>query len=183
VIRQRRGVFLDLGGTLVQPIKPARLDEQRLIPGAAEALARLSAAGFVCPVITVQSRIAKGLWTAAAFEGWFAVFAAGLRKHGAEIVGPYVCPHRYREPCPCKKPNAMLYQRASADHVIDIVSSFVVGDSPDDVRAAAAIGARSCLVRTGWAADPAIEASVAAEATCVVPTIVEAVDRILSNSS
>ena len=61
----RPGVFLDLNGTLVEPLKQERLDELTLIPGVAEAVARLTAAGFVCPVVTVQSRIAKGLFTCA----------------------------------------------------------------------------------------------------------------------
>jgi histidinol phosphatase-like enzyme len=59
----RRGVFLDLNGTLVEPLKPERLDEITLIPGVVEAVARLSAADFVCPVVTVQSRFAKGLFS------------------------------------------------------------------------------------------------------------------------
>jgi len=58
-----RGVFLDLAGTLVEPLKPERLDQITLISGVVEAIARLSSAGFVCPVVTVQSRIAKGLWS------------------------------------------------------------------------------------------------------------------------
>jgi hypothetical protein len=45
----RRGVFLDLNGTLVEPLKPERLDEITLIPGVVEAVARLSAAGFRLP--------------------------------------------------------------------------------------------------------------------------------------
>ncbi len=73
----RRGVFLDLAGTLVEPLKPERLDEMTLIPGVIDGIARLSAAGFVCPVVTVQSRIAKGLWSLPEFERWFASFAAG----------------------------------------------------------------------------------------------------------
>src|SRR5690348_10527820 len=48
----RRGVFLDLAGTLVEPLKPDRLDQITLIPGVVEAVARLSSAGFVCPVVT-----------------------------------------------------------------------------------------------------------------------------------
>jgi D-glycero-D-manno-heptose 1,7-bisphosphate phosphatase len=55
-----RAVFLDLNGTLVSPLKPDALDDLLLLPGAAEAIARLTAAGYVCPVVTVQSRIAKG---------------------------------------------------------------------------------------------------------------------------
>ncbi len=37
-------MFLDLNGTLVEPLKPERLDELTLIPGVIEAVARLSAA-------------------------------------------------------------------------------------------------------------------------------------------
>jgi histidinol phosphatase-like enzyme len=64
----RRGVFLDLNGTLVEPLKQERLDELTLILGVAAAIARLSVAGFVCPVVTVQSRITKGLFTMRDFE-------------------------------------------------------------------------------------------------------------------
>jgi D-glycero-D-manno-heptose 1,7-bisphosphate phosphatase len=107
----RRGVFLDLNGTLVEPLKPERLDEITLIPGVVEAVARLSAAGFVCPVVTVQSRIAKGLFSLPEFEIWFSSFAASLQMQGALVLGPYVCPHRFADPCPCKKPNTVLYVR------------------------------------------------------------------------
>src|SRR5579863_5347665 len=89
----RRGVFLDLNGTLVDPLKQERLDELTLIPGAAGAVARIASAGFVCPVVTVQSRIAKGLFSMADFQTWFAAFAADLKGKGALVVGPYVCPH------------------------------------------------------------------------------------------
>src|SRR2546423_1743772 len=100
----RPAVFLDLNGTLVTPLKQESLAELTLIPGAAAAVARLSSAGFICPVVTVQSRIAKGLFSAAEFFDWFEQFATSLRDEGAFIVGPYVCPHRFAEPCACKKP-------------------------------------------------------------------------------
>jgi len=49
----KRAVFLDLNGTLVEPLKPDRPAGLTLIPNVAQAVARLSAAGFLCPVITV----------------------------------------------------------------------------------------------------------------------------------
>jgi D-glycero-D-manno-heptose 1,7-bisphosphate phosphatase len=148
-----RAVFFDLNGTLVSPIKVDRLSELRMVDGAAAAVARLSAAGFVCPVVTVQGRIAKGFFSLEEFQGWFTMLADRFREHGAEIVGPYVCPHRFREPCHCKKPNTFLYEQAAADHGIDLGRSFLIGDSAADVEAASRFGGRGCLVRTGWAAD------------------------------
>ena len=175
----RRAVFLDLNGTLVLPLKPERLDDLTVIPGVAGAVARLSDAGLVCPVVTVQSRIAKGLFTSADFERWFALFAADLRSHGAHIVGPYVCPHRFAEPCACKKPSPILYERAATDHALSLSGSFVIGDSPSDVRAAQRIGARGLLVRTGWAADTDVVAAASADASAVVSSLAEAADWIL----
>ncbi|MFZ0593678.1 MAG: HAD-IIIA family hydrolase [Bryobacteraceae bacterium] len=175
----RRGVFLDLNGTLVEPLKPERLDEIRLIPGVVEAVARLSAADFVWPVVTVQSRIAKGLFSLSEFEIWFANFAAGLQMQGALVVGPYVCPHRFADPCPCKKPNTVLYDRAAAEHQLKPADCFVIGDSPEDVRAARRLGARGCLVRTDWATDPGVVKKAAIDASVVVNSLSEAADWIL----
>jgi HAD superfamily hydrolase (TIGR01662 family) len=132
-------------------------------------------------VVTVQSRIAKGLFTADEFHAWFANFAAGAREQGAEVQGPYVCPHRYAEPCACKKPNTLLYERAAVELGIAVADSFVVGDSPDDVVAAARLGARGCLVRTGWAQEPGVAASVDGVASHIALSIIEAVDWILSS--
>jgi histidinol-phosphate phosphatase family protein len=175
----RKAVFLDLNGTLVLPMKQECLADLYPIPGAIDAVARLVGAGFVCPVITVQSRIAKGLFTAAEFLDWFRDFAAFASRLGAELKGPYICPHRYIEPCDCKKPNIMLYEQAVRDLGLSVTHSFVIGDSPDDIRAASRLGAPGCLVRTGWAADDAMVAAVEAEVSLVAPSIVEAADWIL----
>ncbi len=125
---KQRAAFLDLNGTLVLPIKPDSLNDLTLIEGVGQAIARLSRAGFLCPVVTIQSRIAKGLFSMEEFHRWFLDFSAGLRTCGAEIVGPYVCPHRFSEPCACKKPKTLLYEQAAREHGIDLQRSFVIGD-------------------------------------------------------
>jgi histidinol phosphatase-like enzyme len=55
--------------------------------------------------------------------------------------------------CPCQKPNSFLYDRAAADWSIDLLSSYTIGDSPQDVVAARRFGGTGCLVRSGWAAE------------------------------
>lgn len=154
----RRGVFLDLNGTLVLPVTPTALTDYAETPGCVEAVALLCDAGFVCPVVTVQSKIGKGLFTKADFETWFRTFRDRVASHGAFLEGPYVCPHRYGEPCACKKAGGALHRRAAADLGIDIGSSWVVGDSLEDVEAAHTLGCRSVLVRSGWATTPVTEA-------------------------
>jgi D-glycero-D-manno-heptose 1,7-bisphosphate phosphatase len=179
---KHRAVFLDLNGTLVMPILVEHPRELRLVPDAAAAVARLSSAGFICPVVTVQSRIAKGTFSSQDFQEWFEDFAEDLTQHGAIVVGPYVCPHRFAEACPCKKPHTYLYELAAADHHIDPCRSFVVGDSAEDVEAAARLGARGCLVRTGWAESELVVEKAAAHASYVAASLTTAVDWILDIS-
>jgi D-glycero-D-manno-heptose 1,7-bisphosphate phosphatase len=121
-----------------------------LIPGADRAIMRLLAAGFICPVITVQARIEKGLFTESEFRAWFADFFGNLRL---DVKGPYICPHRYTHSCPCQKPNSLLYDQAASDWSLDLRRSYTIGDSPQDVEAACRFGGTGCLVRTGWAAE------------------------------
>ena len=178
---KRQAVFLDLNGTLVLPIKPFSLNELVLIDGATQAIARLSRAGLVCPVVTVQSRIGKGMFSIDEFRQWFSNFAAGLRAGGADIVGPYVCPHRFREPCECKKPATFLYELAASEHEIDLPRSFVIGDSAEDVCAAHRFGGQGCLVRTGWAENPDVMERAAPYTSFVAESLGEAVDWVLAN--
>ncbi|MES2463248.1 MAG: HAD-IIIA family hydrolase [Armatimonadota bacterium] len=149
--REHRAVFLDLNGTLVLPVQADSLDEYKLIPGAVEAVRLLNQKGFVCPVVTVQSRIAKEVYSEEAFVQWFEGFQAALSSNGAKVVGPYVCPHRTSDACACAKPQATLYKQAADAHSIDLSRSWVVGDTEGDIRSALAIGALGgCYVRTGW---------------------------------
>jgi len=179
--RLRRGVFLDLNGTLVAPILVEHPSDLRLIDGVAGCVAQLCRAGFVCPVITVQSRIEKGLFTDGEFRAWFAGFARDLATKGALVVGPYVCPHRFRTPCLCKKPSTLLYEQAAADHDVDLAGSYVIGDSAGDVEAAARFGGRGCLLSTEGPAPSAGMPS--SSATYRARTMPEVVEWILSQEA
>jgi phosphoglycolate phosphatase-like HAD superfamily hydrolase len=48
------------------------------------------------------------------------------------------------------KPSTLRYERAAEHLGIDPTRSFIVGDTGTDVEAAQRLGARSCLVRSGW---------------------------------
>ena len=175
----KRAVFLDLNGTVVMPLKQEYLSELSLIDGVAPAIARLNRAHYVCPVVTVQSRIAKGLFSEQDFRRWFDGLAKELTGFGATVVGPYVCPHRYAEPCACKKPSTLLFEVAAAEHGVNLERSFVIGDTADDVEAAKRFGGQGCLVKTGWAAQPSEVERAAPYAAFMANTFTEAVDWIL----
>ncbi len=125
----------------------------------------------------VQARIEKGLFTEAEFRVWFSDFFSNL---GLDVKGPYVCPHRYNHPCPCEKPNSLLYQQAAEELLLDLSQSYTIGDSPQDVEAACRFGGTGCLVRTGWAADVRVVEEARASAAFIGDTITDAVEWIVS---
>jgi len=175
-MKQNRAVFLDLNGTIVLPLKQESLDEMTLIPGADLAITRLLAAGFLCPIVTVQARIEKGLFSESEFRAWFTDFFGNL---GLDVKGPYICPHRYSHSCPCQKPNSFLYDRAASDWSLDLRRSYTIGDSPQDVEAARRFGGTGCLVRTGWAAEKKFLEEARPFAAFIGDSITDAVEWVV----
>ncbi len=147
-----RAAFLDLNGTLVMPVQATHPREYVLLPMAVEAVRLLNRAGFACPIVTVQSRIAKGLYSTEDFLSWFSRFRAHLSSEGAKVEGPYLCPHWRGDRCACKKPQTLLYREAADRLGIDIARSVVIGDDISDLLAAKELGCAGyleCLTKPG----------------------------------
>lgn len=145
----RPAAFLDRDGTLIEDAHYlADPDGVHLLPGVAEPLVAINAAGLLAIVITNQSGIAQGLLTEAQYEATRQRLADLLAAHGARIDASYHCPHHpsVSGSCDCRKPAAGLYLRAAHDHAIDISRSLFVGDRRRDVEAATELGGMGILV-------------------------------------
>lgn len=154
---KNKAVFLDRDGTInVEVGYLSDPDELELIPGAAEAVARLNDAGYIVVVITNQSGVARGYFTEEDVAAVNRRMVDVLRPEGARIDGIYYCPHHpefgsdeYRKDCECRKPNTGMVQRAVEDLDIDVSRSYVVGDHVGDVLLGINAGARSIHVLSG----------------------------------
>jgi len=104
---ERRAVFLDRDGTIVEDPPPGYLHEPgkvRLLPGAAEAIRRLNTAGFLVVTVSNQSGIARGMYTVAEYAAVQRRLGELLTAHGARLDGAYFCPHHpdLTGPCDCR---------------------------------------------------------------------------------
>jgi len=157
----RRGgvpaVFVDRDGTLNREVDYLVAVEQlRLLPGAAEGVRRLRAAGFAVVVVTNQSAVARGLLSRAALAAIHRELGRRLAARCTRLDGLYVCPHHplagrppLRRRCRCRKPAPGMVRRAARELGLDLERSYCVGDGPVDVALAAATGMRAVLVLTG----------------------------------
>jgi histidinol-phosphate phosphatase family protein len=148
-VSARGAVFLDRDGTIIEDTgyiaDPAAV---RLLPGAAPAIARLNRAGRSAIVVTNQSGIARGLLDEAAYAAVARRLQALLAADGARLDADYHCPHHpdFTGPCECRKPGPLLYQRAAADHELDLAASWWVGDRMRDVLPAERFGGHGLLL-------------------------------------
>lgn len=173
----RRAVFLDRDGTLIVErhflADPGGVE---LIPGAIDALRRLRQHGWTLVLVTNQSGIGRGLYTAAEFEAVQARIDELLAAAGIRLDAVYWCPHAPEQSCECRKPGLALFRRAAEDLGLDLAASAYVGDRLRDVEPAAALGGRAILVRTGYGRQDEPRAGPGVE---VAADLAEAAERLL----
>ena len=68
---------------------------------------------------------------------------------GGRVDRIVVCPHGPDDGCRCRKPAPGLLERLARHYAASLEGAPVIGDSLRDLQAAAAVGARPILVRTG----------------------------------
>lgn len=142
-------VLLDRDGTLNVRIEDGyvtRPDELVLLPGAARAVGRITAAGCRTVLVTNQRGLARGRMTADDLESVHGYLAEGLARGGGRLDAIVVCPHEEGE-CGCRKPRDGLFRAAlarapwaRADRCL------VIGDMPSDLAPAAGLGMRTTRV-------------------------------------
>lgn len=126
-------------------------EEWQPIPGALEAVARLTQAGWHAVVATNQSGLGRGLFDMAALNAMHLKLNQQLALAGGRLDAIFFCPHVPSDECDCRKPLPGLMQQIGERYAIDLKNVPAVGDSLRDMQAAQAAGCEAHLVLTGKA--------------------------------
>lgn len=133
------------------------------LPGAKQAITKLSQQGFRLFVASNQAGVGKGLFSQKTLDFITKKMLQEIEKNGGKIEGVYYCTHRREENCPCRKPRAGLISKIKKNHSINSTGALFIGDTIPDVQTAKAAGCKSILVlsgkeelngRSAWASVP-----------------------------
>ena len=155
---KQRAVFLDRDGTINRYVGFLRDIEQfELLDGAAEAVRRINASGFLAVVVTNQPVIARGEVTFGELSEIHNKMETLLGQEGAYLDGIYYCPHHphkgyegevpeLKTDCSCRKPKAGMLLKAAEELNIDLSRSWMAGDGENDILAGKNAGCRTALI-------------------------------------
>jgi len=127
--------------------------EWQPLPGSIEAIAALTQAGFTLAVASNQSGIARGLFDQPALDRMHAKMLRLVHDAGGRISRIVICPHGPDDGCDCRKPKPGMLEQLARHFDTSLEGVPVIGDALRDLEAAAAVGARPVLVRTGKGHD------------------------------
>lgn len=123
-------------------------EEWHPIPGALEAIAALTKAGFKISIATNQSGIARQYFSPLVLDAIHDKMRQAVQQAGGKIHQIAFCPHGPNDGCDCRKPKpGLLYQLQAKG--VELQDTPFVGDSLRDIQAAQSAGCRPILVLTG----------------------------------
>jgi D-glycero-D-manno-heptose 1,7-bisphosphate phosphatase len=180
-----QAIFLDRDGV----INENRLDHVKswdefvFVPGAVEAIARVSRARVPVFVVSNQAIINRGIVTRDAVDAINERMARAIEERGGRIEHIAYCPHRPEEECECRKPRPGLLLDLARDYSVDLREAAVIGDALSDMEAGQAVGCQTILVLTGRGREQLEEAHrTGRNGFSVAPSLDGAIEALLGAS-
>jgi len=145
----RPGILLDRDGTIiVDHGYVGSVERVEFIDGAPEAIARFNEARIPVAVVTNQAGVARGLYGLDDVARVHGYISERLADYGAHIDLFLYCPYHpagvveaFARNSEDRKPRPGMAKAAQTMLNLDLAASWVVGDRPEDLGLAAAIGA------------------------------------------
>ena len=160
----RPGVLLDRDGTIiVDHGYVGSVERVDFIAGAAEAIASFNRARIPVAVVSNQSGVARGRYGIGDVERVHRHIATQLAGHAAHVDLFAYCPYHpagivtaFSRASEDRKPRPGMAIAAGAALNLDLSASWVVGDRPEDIGLAEAIGARPVYIGPGRCEKPGV---------------------------
>lgn len=144
-----KAIFFDRDGTLIHEKPGTYLSDPaavRLYAPVKPALQKLAQAGFQFFIVSNQSGIGRGYFTAAEVQRVHNRLRGLLQPIPVRDI--VYCPHAPEDKCACRKPGTLLGEQLIKKYNIDRKHSFMVGDKKADVLFGQKLAFKTILMTT-----------------------------------
>jgi D,D-heptose 1,7-bisphosphate phosphatase len=160
----RPGILLDRDGTIIiDHGYVGSVDRVDFIDGAPEAIASFNKAGLPVVIVTNQAGVARGYYGLDDVRLVHEYIAERLAEHGAHVDLFLYCPYHpdgvveaFARTSEDRKPGPGMAKAAANALGLDLAASWVVGDRPEDVGLAEAVGASAIYLGPGHREKPGV---------------------------
>ena len=158
-----RAVFLDRDGVINYPVlnprtneyeAPADKDDLKLIPEVIESLKELQELNYKLFLVSNQPDYAKGKTTLENLCSVHNKIHSILSENNITFTEYYYCYHHpngivaeYSISCECRKPGNFFLKQAKLKYGLDLLSSWMVGDSDVDIFCGQSAGTRTIMIK------------------------------------
>lgn len=143
-------IFLDRDGVINNPNEHYyvhKIEDFEINVGMVEGLQTLRDQGFKFMIITNQGGISKGEFSLDDVDQLHKHLESEFRKQNIEFLAIYYCPHHDSiEKCLCRKPEALMLEKAIARFNIHRKQSWFIGDKQSDITAGERAGLRTIKI-------------------------------------
>lgn len=186
---KQKAIFLDRDGTINEYVGFLRnINDFKLLPSVAEAVAKINASSYLTIVATNQPVIARGEVTFQELDEIHKKMETELGKNGAYLDDIFFCPHHPHKgyngeipelkiECNCRKPKIGMLKEAFEKYNIDLSQSWYIGDTTTDIQTGKNAGMKTVLVLTGEAGK---DKKYQVQADYVANNLLSAVDYVVS---
>jgi len=150
-----KAVFLDRDGIINklverdgQSVSPRTFSDFKLKCGVASFLNKIKSLGFLTIIITNQPDIARKLMKKNELKKMH-----DLIKNQLAIDQIHICPHDDSDECLCRKPKPGMLTKAAEKHRINLINSFIVGDTWKDIEAGKRANCKTILWQASYNKD------------------------------
>jgi len=189
LLKKQKCIFLDRDGTINKfGDFVTKADMLFLAPDASSSLSLINASEYLAICVTNQPVVARGETTFEELHGIHNRMEDLLGKDGAYLNDLFFCPHHpdkgfpgevpeLKIDCDCRKPKIGMLLKAQARYNIDLASSWMIGDTKQDVQTGINAGCRTVLLTCG---DPNYDKKYPeANPTLTAKSLYDAVSTIL----
>ena len=147
-IPSTKAIFLDRDGTINknEPEFVHKKEDFKFIPGALQALRKLSQTDYKIIITTNQSGIGRGYFAEKDLKKLHQWMLGRFKREKIRIDKIYHCPHAPGQNCYCRKPKPGLIEEAVKDFGINLSKSWIVGDDERDIQMGKEVNLKTILI-------------------------------------